>query len=381
MSVGARRPDPRVADRRGAACATGCRRRSTLRDLGRRAPARPRAARARLPGRASRSCARRFRRCARSQATPQQPAAAAHLVRRPRARAGRRRRATPDDAAAHARRHRRARQEPPVAARSRPTRSTTIRTACGSSSSRPVSDPRLVPQAIASVLGVKEEPGAGRSREALRELRARPTLLLIVLDNCEHSRRPAPKLAREHPRGGAGRRGSCARAASGSTSRGEKTYPARAARRRIAATSSYARGDRAVPGVRLFVERATAATCRLRGDRATMRAAVAEICHRLDGIPLALELAAARVRAMSVQAIAERLVGSLPAAVAAATAPRCRASRHCARSSTGATTCWERSEQALFRTAGGIRGRLHAGGRGRGRRRATPSTSSTCSIS
>src|SRR6185369_1425440 len=58
--------------------------------------------------------------------------------------------------------------------------------------------------------------------------------------------------------------------------------------------------------VRLFVDRAVAARpdFTITSDNA---AAVADICHRLDGIPLALELAAARVRAMTVDKIAERL--------------------------------------------------------------------------
>ncbi|MDG4820813.1 BTAD domain-containing putative transcriptional regulator [Asanoa sp. WMMD1127] len=62
----------------------------------------------------------------------------------------------------------------------------------------------------------------------------------------------------------------------------------------------------AVPAVHLFVDRAT----RARGDFAldeTTVAAVVEICRRLDGLPLALELAAARLRAMSVEQIAQRL--------------------------------------------------------------------------
>ena len=58
--------------------------------------------------------------------------------------------------------------------------------------------------------------------------------------------------------------------------------------------------------VRLFVDRATAVqpAFRLTGKAA---AAVAEICRRLDGIPLALELAAARTRAMPIDVIAARL--------------------------------------------------------------------------
>ena len=63
--------------------------------------------------------------------------------------------------------------------------------------------------------------------------------------------------------------------------------------------------------VRLFIDRAAAA---MRGFGLTEQnaAAVADICYCLDGIPLAIELAAARVRALSVQAIAARLSSSPP---------------------------------------------------------------------
>ena len=68
------------------------------------------------------------------------------------------------------------------------------------------------------------------------------------------------------------------------------------------APEEFARSD----AVRLFIERAVAAlpSFALRAENA---AAVAEICRRLDGIPLALELAAARVRALGVEQIADRL--------------------------------------------------------------------------
>ena len=62
--------------------------------------------------------------------------------------------------------------------------------------------------------------------------------------------------------------------------------------------------------VRLFVERAQTALpgFRLTNDNAL---AVAQVCHQLDGIPLALELAAARVKALRVEQIAARLERSL----------------------------------------------------------------------
>ena len=67
-------------------------------------------------------------------------------------------------------------------------------------------------------------------------------------------------------------------------------------------------------------------------------AAVAQVCRRLDGIPLAMELAAARVRVLSVEQIAARLDDRFRLLTGAA-GRHCRASRRCGRSSTGVTTC------------------------------------------
>jgi len=168
----------------------------------------------------------------------------------------------------------------------------------------PIADARLVPQAVASVLGVKDESGEAMTDTIAKFARDRH--LLLVLDNCEHLTQACAELARKILE-------SARNVAILATSRerlgiaGEKTYPLAPfavplPRQRLApdAILSFA-------SVRLFAERAAAA----RPDFAITRenaVAVAEICHRLDGIPLALELAAARVRGMPVQKIAERLI-------------------------------------------------------------------------
>ncbi len=168
----------------------------------------------------------------------------------------------------------------------------------------PVGDPRLVPQAVASALGVKEDPGYP-VLDALRKF-ARERRFLLVLDNCEHVVHACADLARQ-----------LLEAAPGVTIlassreplniRGERAYPLRAAdgaRTRAGA----ARGrDR-----RIFAPCSFSPTARRRRSRrstspTTTPRAVAAICHRLDGIPLALELAAARMRSMPVERIAERL--------------------------------------------------------------------------
>jgi non-specific serine/threonine protein kinase len=170
----------------------------------------------------------------------------------------------------------------------------------------PLSDERLVPQAVAAVLGVKEGKGP-RGDGVLGSLveHVRGLQLLLVLDNCEHLLGACARLARAlleaNPR-----------LKVLATSRealhvaGEATYPlaplAVADLDRPAGAEAVAAND----AVRLFVDRACAAqpAFRLTDGNA---GAVAEICRRLDGIPLALELAAARVRALAVEAIAGRV--------------------------------------------------------------------------
>jgi predicted ATPase/class 3 adenylate cyclase len=167
----------------------------------------------------------------------------------------------------------------------------------------PLSDARLVPQAVASVLGVTEE--AGRPViEALIKLAADRRLLLI-LDNCEHLVDACADLARR-----------LLQAAPHLEILASSREPLRMAGETICPVPALATPDLLQPvtveglerfeAVRLFVERAAAAqpSFRLTTQNA---GAVADICRRLDGIPLALELAAARARTLSVESIAARL--------------------------------------------------------------------------
>src|SRR5687768_2115418 len=146
----------------------------------------------------------------------------------------------------------------------------------------PLSDEGHVPLAVATALGIAESDLA--AHVAARQL-------LILLDNCEHLLRGCAEAARHMLQAGPGVRILA-------TSReplhvtGEATY------RMQTLPSPHA--------IQLFVERARAANPALGAD-VDNSAAVAEICKRLDGMPLAIELAAARVRALSVARIAERL--------------------------------------------------------------------------
>ncbi|MDL1862112.1 adenylate/guanylate cyclase domain-containing protein, partial [Betaproteobacteria bacterium PRO7] len=167
----------------------------------------------------------------------------------------------------------------------------------------PLADAQLVPQAVAAVLGVKEEAG-GTVLDALLKF-ARDRTLLIILDNCEHLVHACADVAKRLLQAGP-------KVKILATSRdalqiaGETVFQlaplAAPDPRAQAAAEALAQSD----AVRLFVDRAGAAQPAFRLTANNART-VAAICHQLDGIPLALELAAARTRALSVEAIAARL--------------------------------------------------------------------------
>ena len=165
-----------------------------------------------------------------------------------------------------------------------------------------LNDPRLVPQTVALALGVTEEAGRPVA-EALVNY-ARDRRLLIVLDNCEHVLGACVELAKLLLAGPNVKLLATSREPLRLT--GEATYavPALATpeMQPVVALAAVAKFE----SIRLFVDRAVAAQP---GFSVTPEnaAAVVEVCRRLDGIPLALELAAARLRSLSVEAIAARL--------------------------------------------------------------------------
>lgn len=170
----------------------------------------------------------------------------------------------------------------------------------------PLSDLELVPQAIASVLGIRETPGTALVDSLCVYLAARDTLL--ILDNCEHLIEACADLAGALLR-------SCPNLRILATSREALGVPGEA----LFAVPPLSLPDpRRLPAVEvlpsyeaagLFVERARAVRP---GFALTEGNAmpVAQVCHRLDGIPLAIELAAARVKVLSVEQISSRLEDS-----------------------------------------------------------------------
>ena len=166
----------------------------------------------------------------------------------------------------------------------------------------PVSEPGQVPATVATSVGVLEQPGRPLLEVLAEALRKQD--LLIVIDNCEHVIGAAAELAEVLNR-------SCPRVRLLATSReplgigGEHVY-------RLAPLSLPAEDATSLPelqrseAVKLFVERASShdSTFSLEAPVAGL---VGSICRTLDGIPLALELAAARVPGMSLADLDKRL--------------------------------------------------------------------------
>ena len=174
-----------------------------------------------------------------------------------------------------------------------------------------ISDPGLIAQEVAGAVGAPEEPGRRRLDSLTDFLRSKA--LLLQLDNCEHLVVGAAELVDQllvacpnlavmaSSREALGIAGEVvfqvpSLGVPDMSSQDDHEQPPDARFERIAASEA----------VRLFRDRATAALPSFRLTPANAPA-VAEICQRLDGIPLAIELAAARVTVLSVDEIASKL--------------------------------------------------------------------------
>jgi predicted ATPase/class 3 adenylate cyclase len=163
-------------------------------------------------------------------------------------------------------------------------------------------DPSLVPNAVATALSVQEETHSLLQETLIGSLQHRRVLL--VLDNCEHLVQACAELAEALLR-------ACPYVRVLATSReplratGEVTWLVPALvlpRARDARAEEIARTEAG----RLFVERGQAALPHFELSEQNARA-VADVCRQLDGLPLALELAAAHVRSLGVEQLAARL--------------------------------------------------------------------------
>jgi predicted ATPase len=163
-----------------------------------------------------------------------------------------------------------------------------------------LTDPRLIPDAVAAALDVRGRPPLDAVVEHLAE-----RSLLLVVDNCEHLLAPTAALMDTLLRAAPGL---TVLATSREPLRGPGEVLFRVPSLEIPDPEQALRPDELLgyEAVRLFVERAQAAAPGFALD-ADNAPDVARICFRLDGLPLALELAAARIGALSPAAIAERL--------------------------------------------------------------------------
>lgn len=153
----------------------------------------------------------------------------------------------------------------------------------------PIGDPSFVVSAVASALGVPAVPDRSPLENLLAYLKNAP--LLLIVDNCEHLIGEVASLANALL-------SSCARVRILATSR----EPLRIAGEHVYRLPSLSLAE----ALALFTDRAHAADHHfaLSDENAPV---VAELCGHLDGIPLAIELAAARVSLLSLKAINERL--------------------------------------------------------------------------
>lgn len=173
-----------------------------------------------------------------------------------------------------------------------------------------ISDPTLVPQTIAAALNIREASRRDLMDILIDALSARPALL--VIDNCEHLILACAHIAEMLLQ-------NCPELEILTTSRealgitGEIAWivpplslPDQQPWKNPVSAQAAVRSYQESESVQLFVARAEAIA---QGFELTAENGswVADICRRLDGIPLAIELAAARVRTLSVQQIAQRL--------------------------------------------------------------------------
>ena len=179
--------------------------------------------------------------------------------------------------------------------------------ASSSSRSRRSTDPARCPRAIALAL-VCARKGTSRCWIGSRAFLATKEMLLVI-DNCEHLVEAAPVVGSLLE--GAPRLKVLATSRVPLRLQAEREYPVPPLglpRRKPPPTLEQLSQYEAV---RLFIERAQAVKPDFAVDNETAPA-VAEICHRLDGLPLAIELAAARLRMLPPQAMLARLEQRLP---------------------------------------------------------------------
>lgn len=165
----------------------------------------------------------------------------------------------------------------------------------------PLADPSLVPQSIAAVFGLRQEEVRPLLETVIDYLREKD--LLLILDNCEHLIDSCANLADRFLH-------ACPRLKILASSRealgiaGETPYrvPSLSLPQKNSELDALIQSEAA----RLFIDRASALAPGFKVEP-QQAPAITQICLRLDGIPLAIELAAARIKILSVEQIAQKL--------------------------------------------------------------------------
>ncbi|MFW6033900.1 MAG: BTAD domain-containing putative transcriptional regulator [bacterium] len=159
-------------------------------------------------------------------------------------------------------------------------------------------DPGVVPYAVAHAVDAVDAPGAAMIERVVAALRDQDALL--VLDGCDTVLQPVTSLTANLLAG-------CSRLTILLTSRERTGLPAEHTRRLDPLPLDDDGTTGGSPAVRLFAQRAAAADAAFDPDDEATRRTVREICASLDGVPLAIELAAGQLAAMSLADLHERL--------------------------------------------------------------------------
>jgi predicted ATPase/class 3 adenylate cyclase len=158
-----------------------------------------------------------------------------------------------------------------------------------------VTDPAAVPDAVAAVLGVIQQPGKSVSESVAAAMEG--TIRLLVIDNCEHVREAAADLVEAI----------LAQSVTVSVLATSREGLRVADEQALLVPSLDVRAGVDSAAVALFVERARGEASQFSVATPDEAAAVVEICRRLDGIPLAIELAASRMASMTASEVRDRL--------------------------------------------------------------------------
>ena len=171
----------------------------------------------------------------------------------------------------------------------------------------PLREPSLVPQYVAQTLGARSVPNQPLNELLLNFVQSKQ--ILLILDNCEHLIAAIAQLVQQLLSTSSGQN-ILATSRQPLTVSGEILYQLQGLTLPSfdSATVSDPQDLKQYDAIRLFVERGRAVSPHFR-IMAENAPAIIEICHRLDGIPLALELASARLNILTPHQIAARLGG------------------------------------------------------------------------